>query len=400
MLSTLWTGTVRAIAVLTAGLAVGVIVTSLYAARAEAGSRPPLLGEVLGETATLQPVQAVQPAPAASYQVPAGALPATRARPLSGRPPASERRVAQPPPARPLVAVLDVGDGGAAEAMKVLGLLIKESLEARGHQVSLVGEGAQPGSSSDAASPLRPDAYVSLRGVAGGPSRQRSIEAWLCKLEGSLSGRLADLVLEGALAGLARPQGSRDGQDDGRVEDPEGFRCDMLLGGRAHMPAVLLELPAAALDGPLAREGVARGVASGIDRFFLGYGASLLQEEHRRGMVWPAFGPVTSHFGPAHPLGIDIGQWQGFIVAATDGIVSFAGGDPCCSYGRFVVIESPEGITTLYAHLESTIVTRGQRVRQGQPLGVVGCTGYCFGNHLHFEVMENGARRDPLSYLP
>jgi murein DD-endopeptidase MepM/ murein hydrolase activator NlpD len=111
-------------------------------------------------------------------------------------------------------------------------------------------------------------------------------------------------------------------------------------------------------------------------------------------------GPITSYFGPDHPLGIDVGQSEGALVAATDGVVLFAGGDPCCSYGLYAVVGSPEGIITLYAHLESISVTQGQRVRQGQPLGVVGCTGHCFGTHLHFEVIEDGMRRDPLSYLP
>jgi murein DD-endopeptidase MepM/ murein hydrolase activator NlpD len=81
-------------------------------------------------------------------------------------------------------------------------------------------------------------------------------------------------------------------------------------------------------------------------------------------------------------------------------MVLFAGGDPCCSYGLYVVVVSPDGITTVYAHLESIAVTQGQKVRQGQALGEVGCTGHCYGTHLHFEVIEGGTRRNPISYLP
>jgi hypothetical protein len=288
-----------------------------------------------------------------------------------------------------------------------LALLIKAGLEARGYEIYLAAKGAEPNPSAEepnqpsgGAEPLRPDAYVTLRGVAGATDQLRPIDAWFCELEGSLSGRLAHLILEEAPADIAGPQETQDVQGDERLEDPDAFRCDVLLAGRAHMPTVLLELSAVALAGPAAREGTARGIASGIDQFFLRHGDSLLREEQQRRMVWPAVGPLTSHFGPAHPLGIDIGQWQGAIIAATDGTVTFAGGDPCCSYGLFVVIESPESITTVYGHLESIAVTRGQRVRQGQPLGVIGCTGYCFGTHLHFEVIEDGVRRDPLSYLP
>jgi murein DD-endopeptidase MepM/ murein hydrolase activator NlpD len=165
------------------------------------------------------------------------------------------------------------------------------------------------------------------------------------------------------------------------------------------MPAVLLEVPAFAA-GHSEGQALAQGLADGIHRFFQKYRTSLLQEDQRRRLVWPALGPITSYFGPSHPLGIDIGQSEGSVVAATDGVVLFAGGDPCCSYGLYTVVESPEGIITLYAHLESISVTEGQRVRQGQPLGVVGCTGHCFGTHLHFEVIDEGVRRDPLSYLP
>jgi murein DD-endopeptidase MepM/ murein hydrolase activator NlpD len=45
-------------------------------------------------------------------------------------------------------------------------------------------------------------------------------------------------------------------------------------------------------------------------------------------------------------------------------------------------------------------VSSGQVVSQGQVLGYGGCTGYCTGNHLHFEVIDNGVRVDPLAYLP
>lgn len=384
----------------------GVIATSLWAARAEAGHHSAPLGEVPGVTEPLQPVQAAQPTPFPSYQVPADALPATRARPLSGRPSASEPPEVEPAPARPLIAVLDItSDEGAAT--ESLALLIKEDLEARGHQVSLVDSSARAGSGPNGAETprdgtdvLRPDAYVSIRGVAGGSSQQTGIEAWFCELEGSLSGRLADLVLEETQEVLPVPLDSQDGQGNGRVEDPEGFQCDMLLAGRAQMPAVLLEFPPAAFDDPLVHERMAQEVASGIQQFFQRYGDSLLREEQQRRMVWPAIGPITSYFGPAHPLGIDIGQSEGPIVAATDGTVTFAGGDPCCSYGLFVVIEGPENITTLYSHFESIMVTTGERVRQGQWLGIVGCTGHCFGTHLHFEVIDNGVRRDPLLYLP
>jgi murein DD-endopeptidase MepM/ murein hydrolase activator NlpD len=121
------------------------------------------------------------------------------------------------------------------------------------------------------------------------------------------------------------------------------------------------------------------------------------------GLIWPTSGPISSYMDGSHPLGIDIDLYNNPgapILAATSGIVTFAGGDPCCSYGLYVVIVSPAGIETLYAHLSSINVVQGQQVAQGDVVGYGGCTGYCTGNHLHFEVIDNGIRRDPLAYLP
>jgi murein DD-endopeptidase MepM/ murein hydrolase activator NlpD len=121
------------------------------------------------------------------------------------------------------------------------------------------------------------------------------------------------------------------------------------------------------------------------------------------GLIWPVTGPISSYMGPSHPLGIDIDQYatpNAPISAATAGVVTFAGGDPCCSYGLYVVLMSPGGIETLYAHMSRINVVQGQQVAQGDVLGYVGCTGYCTGNHLHFEVIDNGVRENPLDYLP
>jgi murein DD-endopeptidase MepM/ murein hydrolase activator NlpD len=405
MLAALWTATVRAIAVLTAILAIGVIIVSLQAARAQAGppdgetGMPTQSSDVPDEAQPLQPVRATtqtSPAPTASqatpairYAAPSEALPATRARSISGQTHVSGSPPSSLPANRRLTAVLDVGTSSTADTMEVA-LLTKQTLEAQGYDVSLLeGDAADNG-----AGPLRPDAYVAIR-PAPGANADTGVEAWFCQVEGSLGGQLADLLLRSlAAAGLPNV-----GQGDGDIADPDAFDCGVLVAGRARMPAVLLEVPTFTA-GDSEGQALAQGLADGIHQFFQKYRTSLLQEDQRRRLVWPALGPITSYFGPSHPLGIDIGQSEGSVVAATDGVVVFAGGNPCCSYGLYVVVDSTEGIITLYAHLESISVTEGQRVRQGQPLGVVGCTGHCFGTHLHFEVIDEGVRRDPLSYLP
>ena len=120
--------------------------------------------------------------------------------------------------------------------------------------------------------------------------------------------------------------------------------------------------------------------------------------------IWPITGPLSSYFGPSHPLGIDIdlyGRAGTPIVAAKGGTVSFAGGNPCCSYGYYVDINHGDGYVTRYAHFQGPPPVKiGQRVEQGQVVGYAGTTGYSTGVHLHFEILRNGAPVNPLGLLP
>ena len=121
------------------------------------------------------------------------------------------------------------------------------------------------------------------------------------------------------------------------------------------------------------------------------------------GFIWPAGGPISSYYGPNHPLGIDIDLFNNGgapISAAMGGVVTFAGGNACCSYGYYVVVDHGNGFQTLYAHLSAIGVGVGEVVAQGQYLGAGGSTGYSTGDHLHFEVQLNGSRVNPLNYLP
>ncbi len=125
-------------------------------------------------------------------------------------------------------------------------------------------------------------------------------------------------------------------------------------------------------------------------------------------MVWPTGGPVTSPFGwRTHPIfgtqrlhtGIDIGADYGDNVVAVDhGVIIYA--DWMGGYGKTVVIEHGGGISTLYAHNSTLLVTPGQTVRKGETVSRVGSTGYSTGPHLHFEVRRNGTPVNPLGFLP
>jgi len=118
------------------------------------------------------------------------------------------------------------------------------------------------------------------------------------------------------------------------------------------------------------------------------------------GLIWPVNGPVVSPFGMRWGrlhAGIDIAVPYGTpIHAAASGTVIFAGW--MGGYGNFVIIDHGGGLSTGYAH-QSSIAVGGGSVSQGQVIGYVGCTGHCFGPHLHFEVRVNGTPVDPLGYL-
>jgi len=119
------------------------------------------------------------------------------------------------------------------------------------------------------------------------------------------------------------------------------------------------------------------------------------------GLIWPVSGPVVSPFGyrwgRLH-AGIDIAVPYGTpIHAAAAGTVVLAGW--VSGYGNYTCIDHGGGLATCYAHQSSYAVSEGAAVGQGQVIGYVGCTGHCFGPHLHFEVRINGAPVDPLGYL-
>jgi murein DD-endopeptidase MepM/ murein hydrolase activator NlpD len=127
-----------------------------------------------------------------------------------------------------------------------------------------------------------------------------------------------------------------------------------------------------------------------------------------KGMSWPTSGKVTSGYGwRTHPIfgtrrfhaGIDIGAPTGqAVVAAGGGKIVFAG--PKSGYGNTVIVYHGGGIATLYGHLSSIAAGQGATIVRGGRIAAVGCTGYCTGPHLHFEVRVNGDPVNPAGWLP
>jgi peptidoglycan hydrolase-like protein with peptidoglycan-binding domain len=119
-------------------------------------------------------------------------------------------------------------------------------------------------------------------------------------------------------------------------------------------------------------------------------------------LVRPVQRAVGDGFGPRgatfHP-GLDYPAATGTpVTAAGRGRVVFAGWDSG-GYGNLVVIEHPQGVRSMYAHLSRIAVSRGAAVWAGRLVGYVGATGFATGPHLHFELRLGGAALDPLSAL-
>ena len=122
-------------------------------------------------------------------------------------------------------------------------------------------------------------------------------------------------------------------------------------------------------------------------------------------LVWPASGTVTRGFGwdgGEFHEGIDIGILRSLdVTAAAPGVVEAVGETQYFEgYGNIVLVDLGDGIEALYAHLSELGVKPGDIVETGQKLGVAGCTGYCTGTHLHFELREDGTAFDPAPLLP
>ena len=121
--------------------------------------------------------------------------------------------------------------------------------------------------------------------------------------------------------------------------------------------------------------------------------------------VKPVTGTITSRFGSKESIrksahkGIDIGAPNGTpIYAAADGTVTYASYNSG-GYGNLVIISHGNGIETYYGHCSKLYVKKGQKVSAGDNIAAVGSTGRSTGNHLHFEIRQNGSQINPQRYV-
>jgi murein DD-endopeptidase MepM/ murein hydrolase activator NlpD len=118
-------------------------------------------------------------------------------------------------------------------------------------------------------------------------------------------------------------------------------------------------------------------------------------------LIWPVNGPVVSPFGMRWGrlhAGVDIAVGSGTPIRAADAgqvvLMGWVGG-----YGNYTCVQHTGSLSSCYAHQSSFATSNGASVSQGQVIGYVGCTGHCFGDHLHFETRVGGSPVDPMGYL-
>ena len=120
--------------------------------------------------------------------------------------------------------------------------------------------------------------------------------------------------------------------------------------------------------------------------------------------IWPLSGGYTitstfgSRWGRMHE-GLDLGCSVGSNVLAADGgVVTYSGYSG--SYGYLIIIDHQNGMESRYAHNSKLLVSKGEKVFQGQHIAESGNTGRSTGPHLHFEIRVGGTAKNPYNYLP
>ncbi|MEG0824469.1 MAG: peptidoglycan DD-metalloendopeptidase family protein [Oscillospiraceae bacterium] len=121
--------------------------------------------------------------------------------------------------------------------------------------------------------------------------------------------------------------------------------------------------------------------------------------------IWPTYGRITSYFGYRSLFGsynfhsgLDIAVPYGTAIAAADGGTVVCAGWKG-SYGNLVIIDHGNGTRTYYGHNSTLLVSKGEKVYQGETIARAGSTGNSTGPHCHFEIQVNGTAVNPLSYL-
>ncbi len=214
--------------------------------------------------------------------------------------------------------------------------------------------------------------------------------------------RLRDLEARSALPGF----GPLDREE---IADRQAWIDAVVAAPSRRSPALPAAVQVAGLDARLA------GVQEDLEALAPGLGAfeALLARFDEARSVLPQLWPIedavlTSPFGYRRSpfgnrwkmhTGLDLGAPYGTpILSTNDGLVSFAGWDS--GHGYMVEVDHGREVTTRYCHASRLLVASGDAVSAGDLLALVGSTGMSTGPHLHYELIVEGERVDPLEYLP
>ena len=119
---------------------------------------------------------------------------------------------------------------------------------------------------------------------------------------------------------------------------------------------------------------------------------------------WPATGKITLEFGQMslyqlYHTGIDIANIVGTeITPLYEGTVTYAG-EVSWGFGKHIIIDNGDNVSTIYAHLSKIFVFKGQKVSRGDVIGKMGTTGWSTGPHLHFQINIYGIPINPRVFL-
>jgi murein DD-endopeptidase MepM/ murein hydrolase activator NlpD len=253
---------------------------------------------------------------------------------------------------------------------------------------------AGPSASERRIDPLRPDAYRS-NGDAELMARRGQHRK---QLTGPARGR----VLIGAMAAGAAAAAAHSA-----TVAPDHSKAETVLAAQA--AATNGGGPISTSGGGMQMVTVQPAANVAVHNAELAHGVAFAQERAQREarlqqplFVMPTKGIFTSGFGYRWGVlhaGIDLANSIGTpIHAVSDGVVIDAG--PTAGYGMWVKLRHADGTVTLYGHVNTTLVSAGQRVMAGDQIATMGNRGNSTGPHLHFEVLLGGTQRvDPVPWL-
>ena len=160
-----------------------------------------------------------------------------------------------------------------------------------------------------------------------------------------------------------------------------------------------IELNNATIERKYGRSAISSTAEDNAPSFSANTGYSwLVNHPLQEGRVSSTWGNRTLLGTTRHHSGVDLAAPSGTAIYSTgSGVVTKSGWGS--GYGQYVEIDHGNGYITRYAHASRLMVNAGDRVSTGEHIANVGCTGRCAGPHLHFEVVKDGQRKNPTTYL-